>query len=104
MAKLLIHASSGAEDPERATLPWIFGTKAIVAGQEVSVMLTMEAVRLVTEGGADGIQHAGQPPLPDLIRDFIDGGGTVIGQENVGGRFHCGAASVIRDRIDTLTC
>ena len=77
MAKLLIHASSGAEDPERATLPWIFGTKAIVAGQEVSVMLTMEAVRLVTEGGADGIQHAGQPPLPDLIRDFIDGGGTV---------------------------
>jgi predicted peroxiredoxin len=75
--KLLIHASSGGEDAERASLPWIFGNKALLAGQEVSIMLTMEAVRLVTEGGADGIQHAGHPPLPDLIREFVGGGGTV---------------------------
>jgi len=77
MARLLIHASSGVEDPERASLPWIFGNKALVAGQQVSIMLTMEAVRLVTEGGADGIQHEGHPPLPQLIREFLEGGGTI---------------------------
>jgi predicted peroxiredoxin len=77
MSRLLIHASHGAEDPERASLPWIFGNKAVLAGQEVAMMLTMDAVRLVTEGGADGIRHAQHPPLAELIREFIDGGGTV---------------------------
>ena len=52
MSRILIHASHGAEDPERATLPWIFGTKALLAGQEVAMMLTIEAVRLVTPGEA----------------------------------------------------
>jgi len=77
VSRILIHASHGAEDPERATLPWIFGTKALLAGQEVAMMLTIEAVRLVTPGGADGVQHPPHPPLPDLIGEFIRGGGQV---------------------------
>ena len=77
MSKLLIHASHGAEDRERASLPWIFGTKALLAGQEVAIMLTIDAVRLATEGGADGVQHPPHPPVADLIREFLDGGGQV---------------------------
>ena len=77
MSKLLIHASHGAEDPERASLPWIFGNKALLAGQEVAMMLTIEAVRLVTEGGADGVQQPPHPPLSDLITEFVEGGGQV---------------------------
>ena len=77
MSKLLIHASHGGEDPERASLPWIFGNKALLAGQEVAVMLTIDAVRLVTEGGADGVQHPPHPPVSELIREFVEGGGSI---------------------------
>ena len=77
MARILIHASHGPEDPERASLPWIFGNNALVAGQEAAMMLSIEAVRIVTDGGADGIQHGDAPPLSELIRNFIDGGGKV---------------------------
>ncbi len=76
MARFLIHCQHGADDPERATLPWIFGNTALVSGQEAAIMLTIEAVRLVTPGGADGIKH-GERELPQLIREFVEGGGRV---------------------------
>jgi predicted peroxiredoxin len=75
MAKILIHCQHGAEDAERATLPFVFGNTALVAGQEAAIMLTIEAVRLVTEGGAEGIEHPAAPPLKQLIAEFVEGGG-----------------------------
>ncbi len=75
MAKVLIHCQHGAEDEERATLPFIFGNTALLAGQEAAIMLTIEGVRLATPGGADGIEHPAAPPLATLIKDFIEGGG-----------------------------
>ena len=77
MAKILIHCQHGAEDHERATLPFIFGNMSRVSGQEAAIMLTIEGVRLVTEGGADGIEHPVAAPLKQLIAEFIEGGGKV---------------------------
>jgi hypothetical protein len=50
MGRLLIHSSHGAEDPERATLPFVIANNAAIAGQEVVVMLTIEGVRVATKG------------------------------------------------------
>jgi uncharacterized protein len=77
MGKLLIHSSRGAEDPERATLPFIIGKNAAIAGEETVVMLTVDGVWLATEGGAEGVQKEGLPSLSDVMRDFIEGGGQV---------------------------
>jgi predicted peroxiredoxin len=77
MSKLLIHSSHGKEDPERATLPFIVANNAAVAGQEVKVMLTIEAVRLATEGGAEGIHHEGLPPLAEILKEYVANGGEV---------------------------
>jgi predicted peroxiredoxin len=77
MAKLLIHSSHGKEDPERATLPFILGNNAVLAGQEAVILLTIDAVWLATEGGADGIQKEGLPPLAQIMGEFIEGGGQV---------------------------
>ena len=77
MGKLLIHSSHGKEDPERATLPFIVGKNAAIAGQEAVVLLTVEGVWLATEGGADGIRHEGLPPLGEVLREFVEGGGQV---------------------------
>lgn len=75
MAKLMIHSSHGKEDPERATLPFILGNNAVIAGQEVVILLTIDGVWLATPGGADGIQKEGLPPLKEAISEFIAGGG-----------------------------
>ncbi len=77
MAKLLIHSSHGREDPERATLPFILGNNAVLAGQEAVILLTIDAVHLATKGGAEGVQKEGLPPLEQIMREFVEGGGQV---------------------------
>jgi predicted peroxiredoxin len=77
VGKLLIHSSHGKEDPERATLPFIVGKNAAIAGQEAVVLLTVEGVWLATEGGTGGIRKEGLPPLEDALREFVENGGQV---------------------------
>jgi predicted peroxiredoxin len=40
-------------------------------------MLTVEGVRLATEGGAEGVRQEGLPPLQEVIREFVENGGRV---------------------------
>lgn len=77
MAKLLIHSSHGKEDPERATLPFVLGNNAALGGQDVVVLLTVEGVWLATEGGAQGIQREGLPPLAEIVSEFVGNGGEI---------------------------
>jgi predicted peroxiredoxin len=77
MGKLLIHSSHGKEDPERATLPFIVGNNAAIAGEEVKVMLTIEGVWVATEGGAEGIHREGLPPLAEIVKEYVANGGEV---------------------------
>lgn len=74
---IVIHASHGAEDPERATLPFVLGNNAAVAGQDPVILLTVEAVHLATEGGAEGIQKQGLPPLPEIMAEYVSNGGRI---------------------------
>jgi predicted peroxiredoxin len=74
---LLVHASHGKEDPERATLPFVLGNNAALAGEEVVVLLTTDAVWLATDGGADGVHREGLPPVEEIMRDLLENGGQV---------------------------
>ncbi|MDQ3342802.1 MAG: DsrE family protein [Actinomycetota bacterium] len=75
--KLIFNCTSGAEDPERATLPFIAANVAASAGQEAIVLCTVEAVRLGTHGGTEGVSYEGIPTLADVYGDFIGNGGQV---------------------------
>ena len=77
MSTLVIHASRGAEDPERATLPFVLGNNAAVAGQDPVILLTIEAVHLATKGGADGVHQEGLPPLPEIMGEYVANGGAI---------------------------
>lgn len=77
MATLVIHASHGAEDPERATLPFVLGNNAAVTGQEPVILLTVEAVHLATNGGAEGVYKDGLPPLPEIMAEYVENGGAI---------------------------
>lgn len=74
---LIIHSSHGKEDPERATLPFVLANNAVLAGQEAVILLTIDGVWLATEGGADGVQKEGLPPVAEVMREFMEGGGEV---------------------------
>ena len=77
MSKLLVNATHGKEDPERATLAFIVGNVAVTADQEAVVLLTIEGVRLATTGYSDDIRKEGFPPLKDVLREFVANGGQV---------------------------
>ena len=75
--KLIFNCTVGAEDPERATLPFIAANVAASSGQDAVVLCTIDAVHLGTNGGTDGVAFEGIPVLADVYRDFIDNGGQV---------------------------
>ena len=74
---LLFNCTYGKEDPERATLPFVAANIAAAAGQQAVVLCTIEAVRLGTEGGTEGIASPGLPVLKDLFGEFVGNGGEV---------------------------
>lgn len=75
--KLIFNCTSGKENAERATLPFVAANIAATAGQQAVVLCTIEAVWLGTEGGTDGIASPGLPVLGDLYTEFVDNGGQV---------------------------
>lgn len=76
-SKILVNATHGKEDPERATLAFIVGNVAATADQEAVVLLTIEGVCLATKGYADGIEKPGFPPLRDVLASFVASGGQI---------------------------
>jgi len=74
---LLFNCTYGKDDPERATLPFVAANIAASAGQQAVVLCTVEAVRLGTEGGTDGVASPGLPVLKDLYAEFVGNGGEV---------------------------
>jgi predicted peroxiredoxin len=72
---MLVSCSYGGEDPERATLSFIFGNVAAAADQAAVVLLTIEGVWLGTKGYADDIHKEGFQPLKEVITSFVGNGG-----------------------------
>ena len=75
--KLIFNCTFGPDDPERATLPFIAANIAASTGQDAVVLCTIDAVRLGTVGGTDGVAFEGIPVLADVYAEFIDNGGQV---------------------------
>ena len=68
---LVTHA---ADDPERATLPFMLATGAMAMGVEPVVILQMEGVRLAIADGAEAAAAPGLAPLADLMGAVLAAG------------------------------
>lgn len=77
MATILINATHGPEDPERATLPFVVGNVAATADQDAIVLLTIEGAWLGVKGRADPVAHPGLPVLCDVMAQFVAAGGRI---------------------------
>jgi len=68
MPKLLIVASTGPQDPTRASIPFhIAANGAIPAGQECGVALAGDATELMKGEISNKVKGVGVPPLADLL-------------------------------------
>jgi len=76
--KLVIFATHGAENPDKATLPFVVGNAALAMDVQVTVILQGEGVLLATKGTYDHIFCPGFDPLKKLVDSFIEFGGNIF--------------------------
>jgi uncharacterized protein len=77
VARILVNATHGKDDPERATLAFIVGNIAASADQEAVVLLTIDGVWLATKGYAEDIHKEGFQPLAEVVKAFTSNGGQI---------------------------
>ena len=77
MAKLLINLTSAKDNADKATVAFVVANAGVAAGQEVTIFLNIEAVRLAVPGYADDIAIEGFKPLKELIASFTSNGGKI---------------------------
>jgi uncharacterized protein involved in oxidation of intracellular sulfur len=66
----LIIVTHGAEDPDRATFPFLLARGSSRAGQPVTILLMGDGTTLLGPGVLDSIRAAGPPPLRDIYADL----------------------------------
>lgn len=67
MARILLIATSGSEDPTRAGLAFLFAKGAVEEGHQPEIVLAGDAAVLARQTVADHIMPVGLPPLKELI-------------------------------------
>lgn len=76
--KLVIMATHGPEDPERATIPFVMACAALASDVSVVMGFQADGVCLVHQGEAETVQAPDFPPLAKLLDDFRELGGTLL--------------------------
>jgi predicted peroxiredoxin len=76
--KLVIMATHGPEDPERATIPFVMACAALASDVEVVMGFQADGVCLVHQGEAATVQAPEFPPLAKLLDDFRELGGKLL--------------------------
>jgi len=75
--KLVVLISRGLDD-ERAIVGWTIANAGISSELDVTIFLVSGGVDLVRKGAPDLMQmNPEDPPLKQLVKDFISRGGTV---------------------------
>ena len=77
MGKIMINVTRSKDDVERATLGFVVANAGLTAGQEATVLLSLDGVWAATRGFADGLQADGYAPLAEIIANFVKNGGKI---------------------------
>jgi len=74
---MIIIATHGCEDPERASLPFVLGNAALVMESEVTVVLQGVGVLLAKQGCYEHVFAGGMDPLKKLVDTYVELGGKI---------------------------
>jgi uncharacterized protein len=73
MAKILVHATCGPEDPTRAALAFMVAKCAVEEGHSVSLFLAADAVQLIRDSVLDNLVGLGTGKLRELFDTIVAG-------------------------------
>lgn len=76
--KLVIISTTGPENQEKATLPFVIATAAQTVDANVVVILQGSAVLLSKQGLAENVNAPGLMPLKKLMDTFLELGGELL--------------------------
>lgn len=76
--KMVIIATHGPEDPERASLPFVVGNGALAMDVKAVAVLQGNAVSLAKKGTNEHVFAGGLPPLKELMDNFVAQGGEIL--------------------------
>jgi uncharacterized protein len=76
--KIVVIATHGPDDPERATLPFVVANAALVMDVPATVVLQGSAVVLAQQGVGEHVFAAGLPPFGTLLASFLEQGGQLL--------------------------
>lgn len=76
--KIVYISTNGAEDPGRASLPFVLANAALVMEVEAVVALQGASVFLAKKGMLEHVTSVGFPPLKELVDSFLELGGRLL--------------------------
>jgi predicted peroxiredoxin len=76
--KLVIISTTGPDNIEKATLPFVVATAAQTLDAQVVIILQASAVLLAKKGMAENVNAQGFMPLKKLMDTFIEFGGKLF--------------------------
>ena len=74
-SRILVHLTSGPENPTKAALAFLVARTAIEQGHTVSMFLAGDAVQLVRDATLDGLSGVGTGKLREHFDVIVKGGG-----------------------------
>ncbi|MBN1337391.1 MAG: DsrE family protein [Deltaproteobacteria bacterium] len=76
---ILYIATVGAEDPDKASFPFVLAVAALAMDIDATIVLQSNAVAFAQRGFVDTVPPAGGlPPLKSLLSDFLELGGKIL--------------------------
>jgi predicted peroxiredoxin len=76
--KMVVIATHGDEDPERATIPFVMANAGLASDTDVSIILQTTGVNLAVKGYVKHVRAESFPPLTDLLKSFMELGGKLL--------------------------
>ena len=77
MAKILVHLTTGPENPSKAALGFLVAKAAVEEGHEVSFFLAGDAVQLLRDGVLDSLVGLGTGSLRESYDAVVDSGARI---------------------------
>jgi predicted peroxiredoxin len=76
--KIVIIATHGPEDPERATIPFVVANAALAMDVQAIIVLQGTGVLLAKKGCYEHVFCAGFDPLKKQVDNFLEFGGKIL--------------------------
>lgn len=78
MNGLVINLTRSTDDVDRSSVAMVVAGASVASGQQTSVFLSAEGVRLAQQGVASDMHEEGFAPMSELVSSYVGAGGSLL--------------------------